>query len=508
MIAPKLIEVLSSLSLAEDLANGNPMETSIRATWFTHIFSKKAGLNLEQAKEASLTMLLRFLGCTSYASEESNYLFDDIYMKRSFSGFDSQDTKEIFKIGLNYNPPYSRNNSLKTVGKLLLSGKDFFNKLATAHCETGIFLASRLKLPKGVIESLGQVFERFDGKGFQNGLKSDQIKTTAQISNLSYTFEILRQKFGITIALEIIQKRSGKQFSPFLVDILEKYILEIADEFELISPWEVINSEFKDLQGANLEECIFTFADFVDLKSTYTINHSRKTGKLARSMASIQGFSNELRVEMEQSSCLMNIGMVGIPNAIIDKKGKLTRPEWDRIELHPYYTFKILSSSKSLFKYTEACISHHEKLNGSGYHRQKKEITLFESILSIADSFIALTSERSYRKAYSVKDATDILLTEVNIGKRDLRSYKILLEAIGLKERRDHASTNNEFGLTEREIEILKFIATGKTNKEIGSILNLSHRTIQNHSIRIYEKMGVKTRTGATLLATQNGLIL
>jgi len=505
---PELFEILSSLSLAEDLANGNPMETSIRAAWLTSFLAKKAQCNPEEIREASLTTLLRFLGCTSFASEESNFLGDDIYMKRSFSSLDSEDTLEIFRIGLEYNPPITKKGKLETIGKLLVSGKSFFNKLASTHCETSIFLASSLKLPDGTIKSLGQIFERYDGKGEPNKLKSDEIKITAQLANLSYVFEILRQKYGIPLALEVILKRSGKQFSPDLVKLLQKNILEIVKQSDLISPWEEINLIFKNLQGASLEECIYTFADFVDLKSVYTFQHSRKTGKLARKMASIAGLANELRIQAEFTACLMNIGMVSVPTSIIEKKGKLSRPEWDRIELHPFYTDKILSSSKSLSQFVEASISHHEKLDGTGYNRKKKELNLFESILSLADSYTALTSDRSYRKAYSEKQATDILLSEVTAGKRDMRSYKLLLEAVGIKERRDHANSSNEFGLTEREIEILQKLSSGQTNKEIGLLLNLSHRTIQNHTIRIYEKMGVKTRTGATLVATQKGLIL
>jgi DNA-binding CsgD family transcriptional regulator len=99
------------------------------------------------------------------------------------------------------------------------------------------------------------------------------------------------------------------------------------------------------------------------------------------------------------------------------------------------------------------------------------------------------------------------LLGEVNEGKRDLRSYKILLEAIGIKDRRDHANSSNEFGLTERELEILQKLSTVPTNKENGLALQLSHHTIQNLTTNIYEKMGVKTRTGATLLLAQKGII-
>jgi HD-GYP domain-containing protein (c-di-GMP phosphodiesterase class II) len=502
-----LSEILSSLSLAEDLANGNPMETSIRTAWFASILAKAAGCNTKQVEETSLTTLMRFLGCTSFASEESNFLEDDIYMKRSFAALDSEDNLEILRIGLGYNPPLGNKNKIGTLGKLLVSGKGFFNRLATTHCETGVFLASSLKLPEGTILSLGQIFERYDGKGAPNGLKADEILITAQVANLSYAFEILRQKLGTSMALEVIQKRSGKQFSSSLVNILKKNLSEILNQSEKIFFWDEVNLQLQNLQGADLQECIYAFADFADLKSIYTIQHSRRTAKLGRKMTSIAGLTNDLRIEAEFTACLMNIGMVSVPTGIVEKKGKLSRPERDRIELHPFYTNKILSSSKGLQAFAEASISHHEKIDGSGYHRNKKELSFLESALSIADSYTALTSDRSYRKAYSEKEATRILLEEVNAGKRDMRSYKILLEGIGIKERRDHSNSSNEFGLTEREIEILQILSTGNTNKEIGSALGLSHRTVQNHTIRIYEKMNVKTRTGATLLATQKGLI-
>ncbi len=503
----ELSEILCSLSLAEDLANGNPMETSLRTAWLASYLARESGCNSEEIKEASLTTLLRFLGCTSFASEESIFLGDDIYFERSFATLNSEDKIEIFKTGLRYNPDNLSENKAWTIGKLFLSAKNFFNQLATTHCETGILLGSSLKLSPGVILSLGQTFERFDGKGEPGKLKGEQIRVSALIANLAYTFEILRQKFGSDTALRVISKRSGEQFSPKFVKLLKKSFSQIELQYREVSLWDEMNSNLKNLQGASLQECIYTFADFIDLKSIYTFNHSRKVAKLARKIASIAGLSNELRTQAEFTACLMNIGMVSVPNGILEKKGKLSRLESERIELHPFYTNKILSSCKELKIYSDAAISHHEKLDGTGYHRNKKELSFFESILSISDSYIALTSDRSYRKAYSEKEATEILLSEVNTGKRDLRAYKILLEAIGIKERRDHRESSNEFGLTEREIEILQKLSTGATNKEIGLALNLSHRTIQNHSIRIYEKLGVKTRTGATLLATQKGLI-
>jgi DNA-binding NarL/FixJ family response regulator len=185
---------------------------------------------------------------------------------------------------------------------------------------------------------------------------------------------------------------------------------------------------------------------------------------------------------------------------------KLNPTEKERIETHTYYTDKILSRSKLLTPYIEYCISHHETLKGTGYHRRLKELNLSQSILIYSDKVIALGSERSHRKAYSNKEILEILKLEIQEGKLEKKIYPYIEEYLGFKNKINKLS-QNIFALTEREIEVLRYISEGYTNKQIAKKLNISDRTVQHHSIHIYEKMGVRTRSAAVMLGYKEKIL-
>lgn len=491
-----LADILCSLSLAEDLANGNPDETALRAARLAGQIADLYGF--EHKSAAIFTTLLRFLGCTSFASEETAAFFDDQEFKRSFAGIDSSNKMDAVKRGYGLGKKSGR-SGIKAAARVA-GGGQFFQNLVSAQCETSSMLAASLGLPQIVCTSLTQIYERFDGHGKPRGLPQAEIEPPARIAALAYTFEIYRQRMGTETALKEIQRRSGTQFDPAVVNALAS--VQHAGE----SAWESVTRALAGKAAADFMTAARAFGDFVDLKSRYTPLHSRRTAALARSAASAAGMTQEARQQIEAAALLMNIGMCSVSTAVLEKTGSLSRPEKDRVEMHTLYTERILSGSPALTSFADLAGSHHEKADGSGYHRRIRELGLAQSILSAADAFTAMSSPRAYRPAFTPEQIRDTMMEEARAGRRDLRAVQLVLEAAGLKARKDRG-TLDPSGLSEREIQVLRLLSSGLTNKQIASQLALSARTVQHHTIHIYEKLGVQSRAAAALAGAQRGII-
>jgi HD-GYP domain-containing protein (c-di-GMP phosphodiesterase class II) len=114
-------------------------------------------------------------------------------------------------------------------------------------------------------------------------------------------------------------------------------------------------------------------------------------------------------VRLERGGRLHDIGKIGVPDAILQKTGKLTDEEFAKMKEHPVAGFNILSGLKMLSDELVIVRSHHERYDGKGYPDRKKgdELPMFAWIVSAADAIDAMTSDRPYRKASSLEVAVE-----------------------------------------------------------------------------------------------------
>ncbi|MDD4504136.1 MAG: HD-GYP domain-containing protein, partial [Clostridiaceae bacterium] len=130
------------------------------------------------------------------------------------------------------------------------------------------------------------------------------------------------------------------------------------------------------------------------------------------------------RVEhLKIAAILHDIGKIGVDESILNKPGRLTEEEFDKIKQHPEIGVKIIKDIDFLKDVQKIILSHHERYDGTGYPegRKNSDIVLEAQILSIADVFDALTSERPYRHAMTVEEALEI----IENGKGTQFDYKI-----------------------------------------------------------------------------------
>jgi DNA-binding NarL/FixJ family response regulator len=175
------------------------------------------------------------------------------------------------------------------------------------------------------------------------------------------------------------------------------------------------------------------------------------------------------------------------------------------VRLHPYWTERILSRCPALAHLAPVAAAHHERLDGSGYHRGARgsELSSSARLLAAADAFAALTEPRPHRAALAPDAAARTLHEDVVAGRLDPEAAGAVVEAGGLPRRR--AAWPND--LTDREVEVLRVLARGMSNREIAETLVLSPRTVQHHLANVYDKINLRTRAGAAVFAIEHGLV-
>jgi DNA-binding CsgD family transcriptional regulator len=185
----------------------------------------------------------------------------------------------------------------------------------------------------------------------------------------------------------------------------------------------------------------------------------------------------------------------------------LTDGEWEQVRLHPYYTERIFSRAPALAPLGALAALHHERLDGSGYHRRLpgSQLPPAARILAAADAYHALTEPRPHRPAHPPEAAAAEIGREVQAGRLDRDAVNAVLSAAGHRVRTvRHAWPG---GLSEREVEVLRLLARGHSNRQMAPILSISEKTVSHHIQHIYDKLDVSTRAAATLFAMRHDLL-
>ena len=124
---------------------------------------------------------------------------------------------------------------------------------------------------------------------------------------------------------------------------------------------------------ARLPDVAAAFGDVADLKTPFTHGHSAGVARLARAAAERLGLDAETAARLEVAALLHDLGRVAISNAVWEKPGPLTSGEWEQVRLHPYHSERILSCTAVLEPMAALAGMHHERMDGSGYHRGSRQ---------------------------------------------------------------------------------------------------------------------------------------
>jgi len=182
------------------------------------------------------------------------------------------------------------------------------------------------------------------------------------------------------------------------------------------------------------ETILFALAQTVEQRDKETGNHCQRLAALSVALGSAIGLPDEDLLALYRGGFLHDIGKVAVPDAILFKQGELTPEEWVVMRSHTWKGEEICRPMRSLRPVLPIIRNHHERWDGSGYPDGLKgeDIPLLARILQLADIFDALTSQRSYKEAYSMDDAIRQLRHEADLGWRDPELVSVFCEVVRL----------------------------------------------------------------------------
>ena len=371
-------------------------------------------------------------------------------------------------------------------------------------------MGEQLGLPGEVLDALGAAYETWDGRGWPGELKGAEIPLAARIAQLAEFVEVAYRAGGVEAAKRLARERADSQFDPDLAELIcaeGEMILEGIDDLET---WDaVIDAEptlAVVLSSDRFDAALVAIANFVDLKSPYTLGHSRAVADLAAAAGAELGLSEAEVRTLRRAGLVHDFGRLGVSNAIWDKRGPLGAGEWERVRLHPYLTERMLQQSAALAPLGAIAVQHRERIDGSGYPRglTGAAISRPARILGAADAYQAMREPRPHRPERSADEAAAELRADVRAGRLDADAAEAVLGAAG---HRVSGRREGPAGLTAREVDVLRLLARGLSNKEIAKQLVISPKTAGNHIEHIYSKIGASTRARASLFAMQHGLL-
>jgi HD-GYP domain-containing protein (c-di-GMP phosphodiesterase class II) len=509
--AVRLAELIAALSLATDLGTGQPIEHALRSCVVAVRLAETIGLSDTELRDVYYLALLRFMGCTADAHVTASMFGDEVAAAGWFATVDSGQPVDVLLAMVRHvsegDPPLQRARRLATA----VAGAPRMLAVRAAHCEVAQQLAQRLDLGPTIHACFAQIYERWDGKGQPGRLRADEIARPVRVMQLAQDAEIFHRLGGVDAAVAIARQRSGGAYDPHVAERFCRAAGGLLAGLGTEAAWEAALAAEpgpqRILSEPELDTTLRAIADFVDLKSPYLGGHSSGVADLAAEAARhCKLAASDIRI-VQRAGWVHDIGRVGISSAVWGRPGPLTQGEWERVRLHPYYTERVLARPQAIAHLGVLASLHHERLDGTGYHRGAPATMLRPEarLLAAADVYHALTETRPHRPARSPEAAASELQAAVRAGRLDAVAVNAVLDAAGHRIRRRRRDW--PAGLSEREVQVLRLVARGLSDGEMAERLYLSKSTVHHHVQHIYDKLGVSTRAAATHFALQHDLL-
>ncbi len=500
------------MSLVADLGFGLPPEEAMRSCIVATALARRLGLSEIEVGDVYYTTLLEHIGCNGFAHEAAGVFGDELVANAAAAATNVASRRDgivtFLPAATRGRPPLAR---ARAVLLTMTTGSDLDRRFAAAACEVGRATARRLGLRESIQRALDEVFEAWNGRGGPRGLRADAIALASRVARLGSTVARFDTIGGPEVAVRAVEERSGSLLDP---ELATAFVAGAGDLVATMNagdpPVAVLAAEPEPtvtVPAGRLAEMAAAFGDIADLKSPYMHGHAGGVAALATDAAARLGLDDAARGRLHVAGLLHDLGRVAISDAIWEATAAPTTAGWEQIRLHAYHSERILARSSVLRPMAALVGMHHERLDGSGYHRGSgaKEIAQPARILAAADAYHAMTQDRSYRSAMPAEVAADRVRDDVRTGRLDGDAATAVLDAAG--HARTRVRTPAPAGLSEREIEVLRAMARGLGNRAIAERFSISPRTAEHHVQHIYTKIGVSSRAAAALFAMEHDLL-
>ncbi len=368
-------ELVATLALAQDNAFGQPLESQLRSCLLATWMCEAAGVDQQVRDDTYWVALLRYVGCTGHAHEVATVFGDEIAIRAQTLVHDAANPAEVMRDVIAFaTAGRSPEESDEIIKMIQETAREWAVYNFSSGCEVADMLVQRLDMGPGVRDALRFTFERWNGNGYPDHVGGEAIPLPMRIVHVSHDMEAIGRLFSPEQAIAAARDRRDRTYDPALADLFAEHGEGWFAELVQVEPWDAVLAlepeSHRTLTGAELDDALAVAADFIDLKSPYMGGHSRRAAELAADAGRLLGLPDEEVVTLRRGALLHDFGSTVVPNSIWDKPGPLTRAEFDRVELHPMVTEQMLRRSPALAELNPVASTHHEKCDGSGYHKR------------------------------------------------------------------------------------------------------------------------------------------
>jgi HD-GYP domain-containing protein (c-di-GMP phosphodiesterase class II) len=400
--APSRAQLAVAFSQALDLAEGRPVGHAARVCYVTLSLVRSLSLPAEEQRSAFYASLLHDAGAAPASAETCRLL--NLSEQALFGGPPGQSPQQL---ALELAPA-----NVAPVASMLRS-----------HPKRGADVARELGFDKEVQKAIDSHHERWDGQGYPHALKEEAIPIAGRIVAAADIVETLIESETNPLTarrnlVAVLAEHGGNSMDPELARAARDLVR--SDTFWLGLHDDALTRELAavapDRQQAtrspeDLQTFAGVFANLGDAKGEHTAQHGDRTAAIADSLAQALALGERDRALLRLAAQVHDIGLLGVPARVIAKPDILSLSEMEAMRKHPSLSEQVLETIPELRDVATWIGAHHERPDGRGYPEMLGEdrIPLESRILAVADTYVALTSPRPYRRALSHEDALQVL---------------------------------------------------------------------------------------------------
>jgi HD-GYP domain-containing protein (c-di-GMP phosphodiesterase class II)/DNA-binding CsgD family transcriptional regulator len=512
--------LLCALSFATGISLGERMEHGLRTAAVALSIARAMRLPDTEHEAVYYGALIKDAGCTACGVGFSAFFPDDALVPRlDFTLVDPARAGDMLGWMLRQLPLDAQFPArVARMTAFVAQCRALLPEMARGHCEVAELFARRLGFPEIVQRAVRYQFERWDGRGRAFGVAGEAIPVAARVLQAALVIEMVCNLHGLEAGRELARKQSGRRFDPRVADVVSGLFADqdfCANMHGDLDPEVVLAlrpptsaDRTDESRDAMLDRVALAVADLVDVRAHVPYPHSREVAEVAAGMGRSLGFGAADVARLRRAGLMHDLGKVAIPLNILEKGAGRSAVEREQYALHSYYTQRVLARVPAYAEVVEAASSHHERMDGSGFHRglRGEQIPLHGRVLAVADTYVVGTRHG---------DRTASVPTD---GLAAVRAHAgahldpICCEALARWLHADASlavqvpATTPPDGLTARECEVLRLLARGLSNPQIATALVISRKTVEHHLDHVYGKIGVTSRTAAVAYAVHHGL--
>jgi HD-GYP domain-containing protein (c-di-GMP phosphodiesterase class II) len=432
-----LAELLAGLSMVADIGMGLEPGEAGRAALVAMELADVAGAR--SSSDVYYTSLLQHVGCTGYAHEAAAMLGgDEIAVKQAALRTDFGSSRDVLRSYLPHLAPAAGLlGRARTAGIAAVRGRELMRGYSRSNCEVAARTAERVGLSQGVPTALLDVYEQWNGKGGPRGIAGEAIAQPARIAQIATTAALFHTLGGRDAAVDAIRRRAGAALDPELVAFVcadAGRVLGVLDGGDALAAAVAAEpAPGVRVSELGLERVCRAFGEAVDLKTPLHHGHAAGVAELAAVAAQLLALDGFQVAALRRAGYVHDLGRAAVPNRVWERAGPLSWADQEQVCLHPHYSERVLVRCAPLAVLAPLAGAHHERLDGSGYHRQLTAggLGVAARVLAAADAFQAMTQPRAHRPARSADEAAGVLVAEARAGRLDADAVRAVVQAAG-----------------------------------------------------------------------------